>query len=125
MKVIKGFFKFIGTLMLIGILAGLIFSCIFAVYVKTYLRSQIDFSMEDISLDQTSVIYYWDGETGSYKELQKIYGKQNRTWVDFNEIPADLRDLAEEYRRLIPKELQPLCGEECFHRLRVRGFAVE
>ena len=91
MKVIKGFFKTIGTLLLIGILAGLIFCCIFAVYVKTYLRTQIDFSMDDISLDQTSVIYYWDDESADYKELQKIYGKQNRTWVDFNEIPADLR----------------------------------
>ena len=91
MRVIKGFFKTIGTLLLVGILAGMIFCCIFAVYVKTYLRSQIDFSMEDISLDQTSVIYYWDSDSASYKELEKLYAEKNRTWVDFNEIPANLR----------------------------------
>ena len=91
MRVVKGFFKTIGTILLIGILAGLIFCCIFAVYVKTYLRSQIDFSMEDISLDQTSVIYYWDDDSNSYRELQKLYGEQNRTWANFDEIPANLR----------------------------------
>ena len=89
-RVIKKFLKIFGTVMLTGILAALIFVCIFAVYVKTYLQSQIDFSMENFALDQTSVIYYWDQETASYQELQKLYGSENRTIVDYDEMPSDL-----------------------------------
>jgi len=89
-RVIKKIFKVCGTVMLTGILAALIFVCIFAVYVKTYLQSQIDFSIENFALDQTSVIYYWDKETASYQEYQKLYGSENRTIVDYDKIPSDL-----------------------------------
>jgi len=89
-RVIKKIFKVFGTVALTGILAAMIFVCIFAVYVKTYLQSQIDFSIENFALDQTSVIYYWDQETASYQEYQKLYGSENRTIVDYDKIPSDL-----------------------------------
>jgi penicillin-binding protein 1A len=91
---VGGFFralgKGIGTLMLVGVLSGLVFFCIFAVYVKTDLTSQTDLSLDGFSLDQTSVIYYYDEETDSYQELQQLYGKENRIWADYEEIPQDL-----------------------------------
>lgn len=82
--------KVIGTLFLVGFLTVLIFLCIFVVYIKTDLAPQTDFAVDGFSLDQTSVIYYYDDDTGSYRELQKLYGSENRTWASFAEIPSDL-----------------------------------
>lgn len=83
--------KVIGTLLLVGILTFLIFLCIFVVYVKNDLSAQAaDFTMDGFSLDQTSVIYYYDDDSGSYKELQKLYGSENRIWASYEEIPSDL-----------------------------------
>lgn len=82
--------KAIGTLMLVGVLSGLVFTCIFAVYVKTGLTSQLDLSLDGFALDQTSVIYYYDESTGDYQELQQLYGKENRIWADYEEIPKNL-----------------------------------
>jgi penicillin-binding protein 1A len=82
--------KVIGTLFLVGVLTLLIFLCIFAVYVKRDLASQTDFSMDGLSLDQTSVIYYYDSDSNEYKELQKLYGSENRIWASYDEIPSKL-----------------------------------
>ncbi len=82
--------KIIGTLVLVGILTVLIFMCIFVVYVKKDLASQADFSMDGFALDQTSVIYYYDSKSGSYRELQKLYGSENRIWASYEEIPSNL-----------------------------------
>ena len=82
--------KIIGTLVLVGILTILIFMCIFVVYVKKDLASQADFSMDGFALDQTSAIYYYASQSGSYQELQKLYGSENRIWASYEEIPSNL-----------------------------------
>lgn len=89
-RIAGGFFKTIGTLLLVGFLSALVFVCIFAVYVKTDLTSKLDLSMEGFSLDQTSTIYYYDRASGDYQELQQLYGTENRIWADYDEIPKDL-----------------------------------
>ena len=83
-------FKVLGTIVLVGFLSLLIFFCIFAVYMKNYLIPEAELSIEGFSLDQTTVIYYYDDDTGSYQELQKLYGEENRIWASYNEIPSDL-----------------------------------
>ena len=83
-------FKVLGTILLVGFLSLLIFFCIFAVYMKNYLIPEAELSIEGFSLDQTTVIYYYDDDTGSYQELQKLYGEENRIWASYNEIPSDL-----------------------------------
>lgn len=82
--------KIFGTLLLTGFIALLIFACIFAVYIKNDLSHQVDFSVEGFALDQTSVIYYQDRETGEWKELKKLYQSENRIWVGLEDIPNDL-----------------------------------
>lgn len=82
----KGF----GTVLLVLFLAALIFLCLFALYVKNILSQQVDFSIEGFSLDQTSVIYYEDPQTGNDVVLQKLYGGANRTWVKYEDIPKNL-----------------------------------
>lgn len=88
--VLKRIFQVLGTLVLIGILTLLIFACLFAIYVRTDLSEQVDFAVQDLSLNQTSVIYYQDRDDGQWKELQKLYASENRTWASFDELPEDL-----------------------------------
>ncbi|HHU06590.1 MAG TPA: transglycosylase, partial [Clostridiales bacterium] len=89
-----GILRILGTILLIMLTTGLIFSCIFAAYVKNHLSSAMDIKPEDFSLNLTSVIYYTDKETGEYKELSLLYGKENREWVDYEEIPKWLEKAA-------------------------------
>jgi len=89
-----GILKIFGTILLIMLTTGLMFSCIFAVYVKNNLSSAIDVSPEDFAMNLTSVIYYKDKETGEYKELSLLYGKENREWVDYENIPKWLEKAA-------------------------------
>ena len=56
--------KVLGTMLLVFFLTALVFTCLFALYVKNDLSQQVDFSIEGFSLDQTSVIYYEDPKTG-------------------------------------------------------------
>ena len=83
--------KIFGTLVLTGFLTLLIFLCIFAMYIKSDLSQQVDFSVEGFALDQTTVIYYQDRTTGQWKELKKLYESENRSWVSLEDIPWNLR----------------------------------
>lgn len=84
--------KVFGTIVLVGFLTLLVFLCIFAMYIRNDLSEQVDFSVEGFALDQTSVIYYEDRETGRWKELKKLYSSENRVWVGLEEIPIDLKN---------------------------------
>lgn len=83
--------KIFGTLVLTGFVTLVIFLCIFAVYVKNDLSNQVDFSLEGFALDQTSVIYYQDRDTGKWRELKKLYSDENRVWVSLEDIPDNLK----------------------------------
>ena len=48
----------IGTILLIGVVTGLIFVCIFAFYVKTCITPSLDLDLNDFTLNQSSIIYY-------------------------------------------------------------------
>jgi len=80
-----------GTLVLTGFLAVLIFVCLFAMYIKNDLSKQVDFSVEGFALDQTSVIYYQDRESGDWKVLKELYGEENRVWVSYEDMPSNLK----------------------------------
>ncbi len=82
--------KIIGTIALVCFLAALIFACIFAVYVKTFLKPQLDFDYDSFALNQTSVIYYQDRNTGEYRVLQTLYSTENRIWTEYEDLPEDL-----------------------------------
>ena len=82
--------KVIGTVFLPAFLAFLIFACLFAVYVKNDLSQQAEWAADSFSLDQTSVIYYENPETGKYEVLQTLYGGSNSTWVEYDDIPKNL-----------------------------------
>ena len=84
--VVSTVFKVIGTVLLVLLLTGMMFACVFAYYVKTCLTPNLDLSLEDFKLNESSTIWYQDA-AGEWRELVKLSGKENRVWVDYEDIP--------------------------------------
>ena len=77
--------KIILTVVLVFLTTALLFMCIFAFYVKTTLVEEIDISLDDFSLSESSTVY--DNSGGV---LATLSGSENRIWVDYEDIPKDL-----------------------------------
>ncbi|MBP8640815.1 MAG: transglycosylase domain-containing protein [Oscillospiraceae bacterium] len=85
--------KVLATLLLIFITTGLLFTCIFAYYVKTNLSDDLDISLEDMTLNLASTIYYTDA-SGNEVALASLHGNENRIWVDYENIPKQMSQAA-------------------------------
>lgn len=79
--------KVLGTLFAIGVVTALMFFGIFMKYVHTVLEPTLDVDMSAYTLNQSSLVYYQDRDTGEWKELQKIHGTEDRTLVEYADIP--------------------------------------
>ena len=75
------------TLMLIGLTTAAVCGMAFAVYISKYVSPEIDVDLDSVRLNLTSFVYYVDSETGEEKELETLYGAENRVWADISEIP--------------------------------------
>ena len=80
----------IGTILLIGILTCLMFAGLFMMYVKTTLSPTLNVNAEDYTMNQSSIIYYQDRETGEWVEFQTLHGEENRILVKFEDLPEYL-----------------------------------
>ena len=78
--------KAAGTVLLILLVTGMMFACVFAYYVKTCLTPNLDLSLEDFKLNESSTIWSQDS-VGEWRELATLSGKENRIWVDYDQIP--------------------------------------
>ncbi len=99
-KIISVILSIVLTVMLIGLITGAIVGSVFAVYV----RNNIDYSIDEIdamigSQDMTTKIYYMDytdreNRIGTPVEIEdyRIYAKENRLYVSYNDIPTYLID---------------------------------
>lgn len=92
-SVLRVVLKVLATLLLIFITTGLLFTCIFAYYVKTNLSSDLDVSLEEMTLNLSSTIYYTD-ESGNRATLASLHGKENRVWVKYGNIPSYMEKAA-------------------------------
>ncbi|MBR1565581.1 MAG: transglycosylase domain-containing protein, partial [Oscillospiraceae bacterium] len=79
-------FKAIGTILLILLVTGMMFACVFAYYVKTCLTPNLDLSLEDFKLNESSTVWYRDGG-GEWRELVNLSGREKRVWVNYEDIP--------------------------------------
>lgn len=86
---IGAIFKVIGTVLLIFILSALLFGCIFAYYVKSTITPNINISLDDFSVKQSSSILY-EASDGSWQQLIELSGSEKRIWVDYNDIPQNM-----------------------------------
>ena len=91
--VIHVILKVLATILLIFITTGLLFTCIFAYYVKTNLSDDLDVSLEDMTLNLASTIYYTDA-SGNNVALASLHGNENRVWVDYENIPKYMEKAA-------------------------------
>ncbi len=85
--------KVIATILLIFITTGLLFTCIFAYYVKTNLSDDLDVSLETMTVNLASTILYTD-KNGVAHELASLHGKENRVWVEYENIPTNMEHAA-------------------------------
>ncbi len=96
-RVVGGFFKTLGTLLLIGVCTGAIMACFAVVYVQTIIMPQAEEVIESIDIfnvGQSSTMYYTDKNTGLQVEMLTLRGTEDRTWVKFEDIPENLRNAA-------------------------------
>ena len=85
-SVVSSVFKVFGSLLLILLIAGLLFACIFAYYVKNFLTPNMDLSLEDYQLSESSTIWY-QNSAGEWQQLKTLVGNYKRIWADIDEIP--------------------------------------
>ena len=78
--------KFVFSVLLVLLISGLLFSLIFAYYVKSCLTPTVGISLEEYRLSESSTIWYKDSG-GRWQVLETLSGKQNRVWVDLDQIP--------------------------------------
>ena len=84
--------KMMGSVLLIAVTTGVLFSCLFLMYVRANLTSELDVNPADFSMSLSSVIYYIDPETKREKELVTLQSTEFRRWVDYNDIPTHMID---------------------------------
>lgn len=85
-KTFGGALRFIGTLLLIIVVTGLLFFCIFAAYVKNCIIPSSELNLDEVTLNQSSTILY-QNKNGNWDNLVTLSGSENRVWVDYDKIP--------------------------------------
>ena len=91
--VIGGIFKTLGTILLLGACTGALLACYAVVYVQSIIIPQakeVVESLEIFNASESSTMYYVDGETGNLVEMVKLYGDEDRIWVEYEDIPQNL-----------------------------------
>ncbi|MBQ8026099.1 MAG: transglycosylase domain-containing protein, partial [Oscillospiraceae bacterium] len=88
-SIVSSVLKIFGSILLILLIAGLLFTCVFAYYVKSFLTPSMDLSLEDYQLSESSTIWY-QNSSGDWQELVILAGAQKRIWVDYDDIPKYL-----------------------------------
>ena len=87
-----GIGKTLLTILLIILMTGILFMCIFAYYVKTTLTDSIELSLDDFNVNESSRIWYEDKSTGEWKELCVLQSDEKRIWIDYEEMPQNMLD---------------------------------
>ena len=82
--------KIIGTTILTILTTGIIFACIFLIYIRTNLTTGLEVNPAQFALAQSSVIYHVDPITNQERELVVIQSTEFRIWVDYDDIPRHM-----------------------------------
>ncbi len=85
-------FQLMGTLLLIGLVTGSFLLGFAAFYIKTAIMPQTTLDLSAYTLNENSVIYYTDPDTGLYVEMATLVGEKNTEWVDLEDVPQNLID---------------------------------
>ena len=96
-KIIKGFFRFAGRMLVtalsVFIISGCIIGCVLATVILGMVDDTDDIDLDALELSYTTIIYSKDEDTGTYVEDTKLYGEKGKLiWVDFEDMPKYLID---------------------------------
>ena len=80
-------------ILLIVLVTGLLFLCIFAYYVKNCLSTDLDVQLSDFTVSLSSSILYEDSD-GNWQNLTNLSSTENRVWIDYADIPKDMEHAA-------------------------------
>ena len=83
----------LATVLLIVVVCGLVFVGILGDYLESDVLPEAHYDLENAVLDQTSFVYYVDGD-GNIQLLQQIHTSADRQWANRDEIPEDLINAA-------------------------------
>lgn len=86
-RIVGGIFLVLFTLLVIGVLTAGLFFRTFMRYVDTVLEPEMDVDIAAYALKQSSVIYYPDKASGQWVELTKLHGDENRTLIEYKQVP--------------------------------------
>ncbi|MBR2879257.1 MAG: transglycosylase domain-containing protein, partial [Oscillospiraceae bacterium] len=81
--------KVVVSILLVAIITGLLFTCVFAYYIKTSVNPTLETDLEDYKVSLSSTIWFTDSD-GVDKELVRLNTTKNRVWVDYENIPEDM-----------------------------------
>lgn len=81
------------SVLLVLLLGGLLFACIFAYYVKNSLATDLNITLEDYTISLSSTIWAYDND-GNTVELAVLQTNENRIWVDYEDLPPYLEQAA-------------------------------
>ncbi|MCD7838824.1 MAG: PBP1A family penicillin-binding protein [Clostridiales bacterium] len=80
-------------MILIGATTVAILCCYGAAYIQDVILPEVASSNVNLlasTTDLSSVIYYYDEDSGDYETLQTLYASENREWVSYEDIPENL-----------------------------------
>ena len=83
----------VATVVLIALVCCFVFVGILGNYLQDDILPEANYSLENVSLDLTSSVYYVDAG-GNIQQLQQIYTSADRQWASLEEIPEDLVNAA-------------------------------
>ena len=91
-------FRILVTVLLVLVTTGLLFTCVFAYYVKTCLSTDLNITLTDYTLSLSSTIYstkYDDsGNIQADQELAVLESTEDRIWVNYDDIPKNMEHAA-------------------------------
>lgn len=85
----KTFFRYfillasVFMLILLGVVTGSVIS---------FINDAKDLDIDNLKMNFTTIIYGVDPETGAEYEMDRLYDKENRIWIDYSRIPKHLGD---------------------------------
>lgn len=97
LKILKGFFRFLGralvTVLSVVIISGCIIGCVLATVILGMVDDAEVVDLDQLELSYTTIIYTKDSETGQYVEDTKLYGESGKLiWADYDQFPDYLID---------------------------------
>ncbi len=82
-----GFWKVIKTILAVLVCAGIVISISLGIYIFKIATEPTGIDLNARSLNLSSFIYIEDPDSGDFVEYQKLYGTENRIWVDIQDMP--------------------------------------